>query len=372
MLTTSKQVTPFGLKGLTILAGASLALTHSAFAGPIAAAKVETACGFTIAAAHGPCGAVADPHVIAGLPAAIWTYAPFNTNYTPAVPPNIPAIVSTGLRCQHIKPDCHPALDAAKGAVWAPGYLVGAPPAGGGAASASGGCTRGHSPHADIYAGNLTVMYNAAGAVLGYTVTATGEHDPENCKALCASVTSTQTVPPSGSAAFASTSLVVDGATLTCSIAVSVSGITMANLAGGAICIGAPGQVGPPIFDLGPIAQWQDMQGMGVSRMVNDVPFPAQYFSMLQQGMAYVNIQTHTFPQGEIRGQLTIPFMQTAGDMNCDGQHNGGDVQGFVQALVDTHSPNQVSTCDFNNGDMNSDGVVDLFDIPGFVSMLLN
>ncbi len=115
--------------------------------------------------------------------------------------------------------------------------------------------------------------------------------------AACAPATSLQTVPPSGSSAFASVSFVIDGATLDCSVSIAARGISRPSVIGSGIYLGGPGQVGPLIFDLGPGAQWQDMQGTGISRMITSAPFPQQYLAALQQGQTYVNIQTQTFPQ---------------------------------------------------------------------------
>jgi hypothetical protein len=345
------------------------ALAHPAAGGPLVALKLETVCDFTISAAHGPAGPAADAHAVGGLPAAFWTHAPFNFNYVPG-PPNG---VGAGLRSQHIVPTCHPLVDAPMGAVWSPGWVVAAPPPGAaGVVAASTGATRGHAPHADVFAGTLSVWYDAVGAVTGYTFSATGKHDPANCLAACAPATSLQTVPPSGSAAFGSVSFVIDGATFDCSVSVAVRGIAQSDVLGAAIHVGSPGQIGPPIFELGGGTLWQDMQGIGIARMITSVPFPAQYLAALQQGQTYVNIRTLMFPQGEIRGQLTIPFMQTPADMNCDGALNGPDVEAFVRALLEPHTyPTQYPTCDINNGDTNNDGVVDLLDVPGFVSALL-
>jgi CHRD domain len=346
----------------------ALVFANSVYGGPLVPFKAETACDFTITAAHGPAGPAADAHAVGGLPAAFWTHAPFNCNYVPG-PPNG---VGVGLRARHIVPTCHAGLDAPMGAVWSPGWAVAAPPPGGGVASATGGATRGHAPHADVFAGTLSVSYNAAGAVTGYTFSCTGKHDPANCMAACAPATSLQTVPPAVSAAFASVSFVIDGATLDCSVSIAARGISRASVIGSAIYLGGPGQVGPPIFDLGPGAQWQDMQGNGISRMITSAPFPAQYLVALQHGQTYVNIQTQLFPQGEIRGQLTVPPMQTMADMNCDGVLDGRDVGAFVSALLSPHDyDTQHVGCDINNGDMDGDGAVDEMDIAEFVSRLM-
>ncbi|MBI5762167.1 MAG: CHRD domain-containing protein [Planctomycetes bacterium] len=355
-----------GTIGLRLLA--VICLTAPALGGPLAAFKFETPCDFAISAAHGPAGPAADAHAVAGLPAAFWTHAPFNCNYVPG-PPNG---VGVGQRTQHIVPTCHPGLDAPIGGLWSPSLSIAAPPVGGGLVAAAGGATRGHAPHADVFAATLTVAYNAAGAVTGYTYTSTGKHDPANCMAACAAGSSLQTVPPAVSNAFASISFVIDGATLDYSISIAARGVTQANLIGAAIHVGAPGQIGPMIIDLGPGAQWQDMQGIGISRMITGAPFPAQYLSALQQGQTYVNLRTMAFPQGEVRGQLTVPPMQTMADMNCDGLVNGKDVEAFVLAVL---SPADYATryhgCDINNGDLNGDGRVDEADLAEFVNALL-
>ncbi len=365
---TSSPSTPFRAASLFAVM-LILTMAGIALGGPLAAFKLESPCDYTISAAHGPAGPAADAHAVGGLPAANWTHAPFNCNYVPG-PPNG---VSVGHRTRHMVPNCHPGLDAPMGALWSPSWGVAAPPPGGGVVSVAGGATRGHAPHADVYAGTLSVSYNAAGAVTGYTFSSAGKHDPADCRAACAAGSALQTVPPAVSNAFASISFVIDGATLDYSISIAARGVTQANLIGAAIHAGAPGQIGPMIIDLGPGAQWQDMQGMGISRMITGAPFPAQYLAALQQGQTYVNLRTMAFPQGEVRGQLTEPPMQRMADMNCDGVVNGKDVEAFVLAVL---SPADYSTryhgCDTNNGDINGDGRIDDADVPDFAAALAN
>lgn len=367
---TTFRSQPVNCLSLSLLIAVLLAAPASG--GPLAAFKFETPCDYAISAAHGPAGPAADAHAVGGLPAANWTHAPFNCNYVPGVGGG-PNGVGVGHRTRHIVPNCHLGLDAPMGALWSPSWSVAAPPPGGGVVSAATGATRGHAPHADVYAGTLSVSYNAAGAVTGYTFSSTGKHDPDNCMAACAAGSALQTVPPVVSNAFASISFVIDGATLDYSISISARGVTQANLIGSAIHVGAPGQIGPMIIDLGPGAQWQDMQGMGISRMITGAPFPAQYLAALQQGQTYVNLRTMAFPQGEVRGQLTEPPMQRMADMNCDGVVNGKDVEAFVLAVL---SPADYATryhgCDINNGDINGDGRVDDADVPDFAAALAN
>ncbi len=67
---------------------------------------------------------------------------------------------------------------------------------------------------------------------------------------------------------------------------------------------------------------------------------------------------------------VAAPF--PAGDMNCDGAVDNGDIDGFVLALTDPGAyaaafPN----CDIAGGDVNGDGAVDNGDIDAFVACLL-
>ena len=59
------------------------------------------------------------------------------------------------------------------------------------------------------------------------------------------------------------------------------------------------------------------------------------------------------------------------GDMNCDGQIDALDIEGFLLALFD---PDEYAIrypeCDINNADINGDGAIDALDIEGFLNLL--
>ena len=60
-----------------------------------------------------------------------------------------------------------------------------------------------------------------------------------------------------------------------------------------------------------------------------------------------------------------------AGDMNCDGQVNFGDVNAFVLAVSNPAGyQQQYPNCNILNGDINGDGLVDFGDVNPFVSLL--
>jgi hypothetical protein len=67
-------------------------------------------------------------------------------------------------------------------------------------------------------------------------------------------------------------------------------------------------------------------------------------------------------------------YLQTtwlAGDMNCDGQVNGYDIDPFVQALTDPAGfRGEFPDCSADNADINHDGSIDGLDIDPFVRLL--
>ncbi len=66
-----------------------------------------------------------------------------------------------------------------------------------------------------------------------------------------------------------------------------------------------------------------------------------------------------------------VPAPSAAGDLNCDGAVDFGDINPFVLALVNPiEYGNMYPTCDILNGDINDDGTVDFGDINPFVLLL--
>jgi uncharacterized membrane protein len=75
---------------------------------------------------------------------------------------------------------------------------------------------------------------------------------------------------------------------------------------------------------------------------------------------------------GVNEGWVAIIASVIPGDLNCDGQYDGRDVQGFVLALLDPVAYGAAfPTCSTALADTNSDGVVDIDDLVGFVEGLL-
>ena len=134
-----------------------------------------------------------------------------------------------------------------------------------------------------------------------------GRHDPPpNCPSLYAVLTGNAEVPPNPSPAMGVMSLNIHVAESRLALAVVVHGITPEQLIGSAIHLGPEGQVGPEIFDLGPGLQWADLDGLAIAREL-ETPFPPEYVTALLEGQTYVNLRTASYPDGEIRGQITAP-----------------------------------------------------------------
>jgi hypothetical protein len=60
------------------------------------------------------------------------------------------------------------------------------------------------------------------------------------------------------------------------------------------------------------------------------------------------------------------------GDLNCDGQTNGLDIDAFVIAITDPIAYSQrFPTCDILQGDVDLSGTADLTDMQPFVELLI-
>jgi hypothetical protein len=68
---------------------------------------------------------------------------------------------------------------------------------------------------------------------------------------------------------------------------------------------------------------------------------------------------------------LCLPQQQVLGDLNCDGEVNGYDIDPFVLALTDPSAyDEQLADCDYMLADCNQDGAVNGYDIDPFVELL--
>ncbi|MBU0640528.1 MAG: hypothetical protein KKB50_16825 [Planctomycetes bacterium] len=88
----------------------------------------------------------------------------------------------------------------------------------------------------------------------------------------------------------------------------------------------------------------------------------------------YVTVQIEAV---RVAGTVTAePFWYEQGDLNCDRQVDGFDIDHFVQALMDwdgyiaDHDGDPYPACDPWLADINQDGLVNGFDIDPFVALL--
>jgi hypothetical protein len=124
-----------------------------------------------------------------------------------------------------------------------------------------------------------------------------------------ATMTGTQETPPTGSTALGSAQLTLDGNMLT--VFETFSGLTGGPAAAAHIhCCAAPGASGPVVIPFpsfpnttsGTYTQTFDLSTLVFGGGLTEATFLAG----LNSGLAYVNIHDATFPNGEIRGQLTV------------------------------------------------------------------
>jgi len=100
---------------------------------------------------------------------------------------------------------------------------------------------------------------------------------------------------------------------------------------------------------------------------------PATNFGWLLQGNESLSGTAKRFdsresPTVSFRPALTITYVLTTGDMNCDGQVDLADVAPFVSAVLD---PAGFSGCDATRADCNFDGFIDGRDVMAFVHFAL-
>lgn len=112
---------------------------------------------------------------------------------------------------------------------------------------------------------------------------------------LAASLNGAQEMPPNGSTATASGMATVDMATY-----VLTATLTSAGMVGTATHIhnGAPGSNGPVVFSL-------TETPTGSGHWSTTVTLTSEELHLLLSGNYYFNIHSATFPNGEIRGQIT-------------------------------------------------------------------
>jgi hypothetical protein len=120
-----------------------------------------------------------------------------------------------------------------------------------------------------------------------------------NSQVFNATLTGAQEVPPTGSTAIGSGIVVLDQAQTTITVNLSFTGLaanaTMAHIHGP----GAPG-VSAPI-----IIPFTGFPAATSGTYSNSFAITPTQVSQLQNGLCYLNIHNGTFPNGEIRGQLT-------------------------------------------------------------------
>ncbi|MEW6250081.1 MAG: CHRD domain-containing protein [Planctomycetota bacterium] len=355
-------------RSLLALAGIVVLGACPAWAGLLGFRKAENLMWFGQIAVHGP---AAPPHVHAhpGAPPRVFWNSPFAIR-TWAFPPFDMVAVSS-LQQHRVAPH---AGEPAPGPAWRPILAIRAVPVPRWVGAAAFGAPM-HGPwHADFFSAVLLGQSMPPGVITRFQFIATGRHDPGQCTALAAICTGEESVPPTTSQAAAGAALVIDAGTFDLGLSIVAMGIERSELLHAAIFLGRPGEVGTPIFDLGPPSAWEDLEGYGIGRTL-DVPFPPQYFPALVNGETYISLATMRFPQGEVRGQIhqPPPAQYQIGDLNCDGRVDFDDINPFVMALSDPAGYEQAyPNCLIIAGDINMDGAVNFEDINPFVALLTN
>ena len=357
---------------LLTLISALLLLAGSAAAGPISWTKIESPAMYAQTAAHQLLVGPADTHFIGAPPNNFWDSP---TSLLAVVGP--PDTVTAFHQARHRVAVCPG--ESAPAPWWQPPPITPAPVAWGRSFAGVRGVVRHPGPqnHDDHFLELLGAIYRF-NAMMGYVYISVGYHDPA-CEERGAQLTQEQVVPPppppppDSPLPIAIGGLAVDMERQTFAVSIAVQGIAQQDLVAAAVHVGAPGQNGPVLFDLGPGPAWQDLEGLGLGRVAVELPFPMECAEAFKAGETYICLYTAEYPAGALRGQLlALPTAPVTGDMNCDGVVDFGDINPFVQYLTDL--PGWQATyidCPVENGDINGDGVYPSFgDINPFVGLL--
>ncbi|MDW8103479.1 MAG: CHRD domain-containing protein [Armatimonadota bacterium] len=123
---------------------------------------------------------------------------------------------------------------------------------------------------------------------------------------LQATLSGSQVVPPATTNASGVLFGVYDDVTKTISLAISITGIARNDVLSSQIHLGAPGQNGPPIIQIGGASAYVESGGQLIRVLVN-APFPAAREADLLSGNTYYDIHTVRYPAplAELRGQIT-------------------------------------------------------------------
>ncbi|OGM24143.1 hypothetical protein A2715_01430 [Candidatus Woesebacteria bacterium RIFCSPHIGHO2_01_FULL_39_32] len=103
-------------------------------------------------------------------------------------------------------------------------------------------------------------------------------------------------------------SLVFNFSENTFDLNLSAKEFVQSDVTGSHIHIGATGVEGSPIVDLGSGSAWTEEPGNIIRRVITDMEFPEEYIDDLLAGNTYISIHSSTYPDGEIRGQLSTEW----------------------------------------------------------------
>jgi hypothetical protein len=354
------------ITALLLLAGGG------ANAGPISWGKVESPNMYAQMATHMLLVGPADTHFIGAPPANCWASP---TWLMGVVGP--PDTITASHQARHLVAVCPG--EAAPAPWWQPGPISPAPiPWGLSFAGLRGGVVHPGPPnHVDHFLEVLGAAYRF-NMLAGYAYISVGYHDPV-CEERGAHLTQDQVVPPppppppDTPLPYGVAGLAVDMERHTFALSIAVQGIPQQDLVAAIIHVGAPGENGPPVYDLGGGSAWQDLEGLGLGRVTVEEPFPMEYAEAFVTGQTYICLYTTTNPGGALRGQLiAVPRAPITGDMNCDGTVNFGDINPFVMYLSSFDAWQAAFPgCAPENGDINGDGEYPSFgDINPFVALL--
>jgi hypothetical protein len=120
---------------------------------------------------------------------------------------------------------------------------------------------------------------------------------------LTATLNGAQEVPPNNSTGLGFAAFSLSGTTMVSAVTIPSTTPLTSPIAGATINMGAPGVVGPVLHTLTVTAVLGLTSGSFADIWTGITPAQA---TALQTGNAYINITSNAFPNGEIRGQISV------------------------------------------------------------------
>ena len=296
---------------------AVMAVNFATFASPVTALKIENPMRSIQFSAHllAPADGVSHP---INLPGTYWV-----TPYTWA---GAPAAAVSGT-AQHVfaPHPGHPCYEPTLGPVHT--YNLSVTPAPWGPRALASARLLHGVKHPDVFVEVLAANLNTA----VFAEICVHDPPPGNCPGFQAAPSGEEAVPPTPSDALAASAVSLYSPDGTLSLGIVATGLARADVISSGIHVGAVGEVGPMIIDLGSGTEWLDLDGIAIARVLEDELLLPQSIDALLHDELYINVCTAAYPGGEVRGQIRMLPWEEDFDyrMPLSPMHGQGEWKGW-------------------------------------------